>query len=67
MKFEEMKTLSEEKLIDHINDWKKELFKISVAKDREKKAAKPHMFTELKKRVARANTLIRQKKSEEVS
>lgn len=64
MKFEEMKTMSKEQLEDKIEDWNQELFKLNVAKDLEKKAEKPHMFSLLKKQIARAKTLMRQKNSE---
>lgn len=61
MKVDEMKTLSVEQLGDAILDWQKELFALSVRLNREKKAEKPHMFKELRKRIARARTFIRQK------
>lgn len=60
MNAEEMKTLSVEQLKDAIQDWKKELFALSVKLNREKKAEKPHMFVLLKKQIARAKTFIRQ-------
>lgn len=60
MKFEEMRSLDTKQLESHIATWKAELFKERVIVNRSKKAKKPHIFAQLKKQIARANTLINQ-------
>lgn len=58
---EEMKGMSEKDLIDQIDLWKSELTKITFESNLQKKADKPHMFKYLKKQIARAKTVARQK------
>jgi len=65
MTFDEIKKLSEKELESNIIAWKKELMKLRVAAMMEKKADKPHMFKELKKRIARAHTVRSMAKREE--
>ena len=57
MKFEDIKKLTKEDLEGHINDWKKQLVKLRIKSMLEKKAEKPHLFKELRKRIARAHTV----------
>ena len=57
MTLDEMKNLSRDELAKHIQDWKKELAKLRIAAMMQKKADKPHMFKEIKRRIARAHTL----------
>ena len=57
MTLDEMKKLNSDELQKHIQDWKKELTKLRVTAMMQKKADKPHMFKELKRRIARAHTL----------
>ena len=61
MKLEEMRQLEIEELQKDIEKWKKEFFVEKMAASREKKAKKPHIFSFLRKRIARAYTVIRQK------
>lgn len=62
MKLEEMKSKSEQELEEQVTIWKKELVKMKFAASLEKKAEKPHQFKETKKQIARAKTLINQKR-----
>lgn len=57
MTLDEIKKLSGDELEKHIADWKDELTKLRVAAMMQKKADKPHMFKELKRRIARAHTI----------
>jgi ribosomal protein L29 len=66
MKLDEMKALQVPELEDKISDWKRELIVLRVQADIQKKAEKVHMFRLLRKQVARAYTLIRQKQIEEM-
>ncbi len=61
MKKEEMRSLPVEELEGQINKWKKELFKLSVKASVEKRAEKPHLAGEIRRRIARAHTIITQK------
>jgi len=63
MKLEEMRGLDTKQLAGQIADWKAELFKERVTANRNKKAKKPHLFTQLKRQIARAYTLINQKRA----
>ena len=64
MKFEEMKTLSGDQLSDVVGDWRKELLKLSIDASLQKKAESPHKFKLLRKQIARALTLLKQKQME---
>ena len=61
---EEMKGMSIQDLMDQIDSWKVEYVKDSFEADLQKKVAKPHRFRLLRKQIARARTLIRQKQME---
>lgn len=60
MKFQEMKQLSKEQLVDIIEDSKKEIYKLSIQASMEKKSATPHKFKMLRKKIAQAKTRITQ-------
>ena len=64
MKLEEMKALSQEQLLDNVEDWKKKLVQLRIEASIQKKAEKPHKFRELKTQIARALTLYRLKEME---
>ena len=67
MTLDELKKLTSEELEKNILEWKKELMKLKVTAMMEKKSEKPHMFRVLRKRIARAHTVCREKaKKEEV-
>lgn len=59
--FEEMKSKSTKDLENQIDLWKDELTKITFESNLQKKAEKPHLFKHLKRQIARAKTLIREK------
>lgn len=59
--FEEMKSKSTKDLENQIDLWKDELTKITFESNLQKKAEKPHLFKRLKRQIARAKTLIREK------
>lgn len=67
MKWNEMKTLSNEQLEDKIADWKNELYKAKVSASMQKKVEKTHVFPQLRRQIARAYTLIKQKQMQESS
>jgi len=62
MKLEEMRGLDEKQLVGQITGWRKELLKQKVVANRNKKAAKPHLFALLRKQIAQAYTVISQKR-----
>ncbi len=64
MKLEEMKGLDPKQLKDQISGWRGELLKERIAANRNKKAKKPHVFPKLKRQIARAYTLINQKRAQ---
>lgn len=61
MKLEDMKALEVKQIEDLISEWKQELFKLRVNASIQKKAEKSHMFSLLRKRIARGYTVVRQK------
>jgi len=61
MKLEEMRKLSLEELKCRVVNWKADLLKEFVTAGRNKKAKYPHKFPQLKKQIARAYTLLREK------
>ncbi len=61
MKLEEMKSLSNDQLEDKIGDWKNEILKLKIDASLQKKSEAPHKFKLLRKQIARAFTLIKQK------
>ncbi len=63
MEWEKMKEMSAEQLENQIRDWRKERFLLQVEASRQKKMDKPHHFQGIRKQIARAYTLIRQKKA----
>jgi ribosomal protein L29 len=65
MTLDELKKLSSEELENSILDMKKELMKLKVASMIEKKTEKPHLFKVLRKRIARAHTVRREKAQKE--
>jgi ribosomal protein L29 len=67
MTLDEIKKLSKEALEKHIIDWKKDLMKLRISAKIQKKADKPHMFKEIKRRIARAHTQRRALETKEVS
>lgn len=64
MKLEEMRGLDQKQLENQILDWRAELLKERVVANRNKKAKKPHLFPKLRKQIARAYTLINQKRAQ---
>ncbi len=64
MKLQEMLGLDQKQLESQIEGWRAELFKERVNANRNKKAAKPHVFPKLRRQIARAFTLINQRKAE---
>jgi len=63
MKLEEIKNLSEQELIDKINELKKDLFALNF-KRKYGKVEKPHTFKEIRRTIARINTVIKEKRNE---
>ena len=63
---EELKSKSVKDLQDQIDLWKTEYVKLRISANMQKKSDKPHMFGYLKKQIARAMTLIKQKQMEGV-
>ena len=63
MKLEEMRGLDPKQLEVQILGWRAELFKERVTANRNKKAAKPHLFPKIKRQIAQAYTLIKQMNS----
>ena len=66
MRLEELRSKSVQGLQDQIDLWREEYIKLKIAANLQKKAEKPHMFGLLKKQVAQAMTLIKQKQMEGV-
>lgn len=62
MNWDELKALETSQLEDKIKEWSLERFKLKVKARKEKKVEKPHMFPLLRKQVARAKTLIQQRR-----
>ncbi|MBS0584819.1 MAG: 50S ribosomal protein L29 [Verrucomicrobia bacterium] len=63
MEWEKLKELEPQQLEDQIRSWQKERFQLRVEASRQKKMEKPHHFQAIRKQIARAYTLIRQKKA----
>ena len=64
MKLEEMQTMEQLQLFDQVEEWKKELLKLRIEASIQKKAESPHKFKELRRNIARALTVNRQKEME---
>jgi large subunit ribosomal protein L29 len=61
MKIQELNSLSKEELLEKIKNLKSELFKLNLQRYAGR-VEKPHMFSLIKKDIARINTILNQKK-----
>ena len=66
MNIKEMKTMSIKDLEEKINLFRDEYTKTAFEANLQKKAEKPHKFKLLKRQIARAKTVIKQKQIEGV-
>jgi large subunit ribosomal protein L29 len=61
VKIQELNSLSKEELLEKIKTLKSELFKLNLQRYAGR-VEKPHMFSLIKKDIARINTILNQKK-----
>ncbi len=61
MKTEELRNLSKEELVQKEKSLKEELFKLNLQRYAGR-VEKPHMFSLIKKDIARVNTILNEKK-----